>query len=588
VRRLADTTRRKSGALLSITALCAAAAGLSACGRSPVSAASGGPTATSALPTTPPASRTSVTSPPTSPPTTSPSATTTPPTTAPPVTSPPTTTAPPAKTTPSVQPEATTTFVLDESIGPPQSYTVSVDNLDRDGPYLRLDFTITCRTANVGGCDGEFQFAPPDYDVDNELHVLNTVAGVQLVDPVNAEEYSAVTDRELQPMVAELLPGIDNGQTEDAWATFKAPPTGVHQMDITLPNGGPLIEGVPITSVSTWSPPGPQGPFDRPVTSTDTQGLALPTARLDLDTYTDKGAVKEQQQANRANVTLSSDVLFAFNSARLSPAATHILAGVAKQINSRATGTVSVVGYTDSIGSTSYNLALSKRRAAAVVARIAPLIHGVTLRPSGRGEADPVAPNTNADGSDNPAGRAQNRRVTLTYSLKPPKAPAATKKTTTATPHLAGRPGRTVRFETDAAGQSTDTYRLRVNSLRRDGDLSVMQMKLTCVASSEEQTCQSNWDFTRDPTYEDALNYFNGFQLYDPTSGTTYLVAANSQVLNGPEQTPTPLTTDTNYELTVGESEQVWLYFANPPASSSTMSVQIPSGPRIAGVPLSS
>ena len=34
-------------------------------------------------------------------------------------------------------------------------------------------------------------------------------------------------------------------------------------------------------------------------------------------------------------------------------------------------------------------------------------------RVDGRGEADPVAPNTTADGHDNPAGRQQNRRVEI-------------------------------------------------------------------------------------------------------------------------------------------------------------------------------
>ena len=34
----------------------------------------------------------------------------------------------------------------------------------------------------------------------------------------------------------------------------------------------------------------------------------------------------------------------------------------------------------------------------------------------GYGEADPVAANTNPDGSDNPCGRALNRRVEIHYA----------------------------------------------------------------------------------------------------------------------------------------------------------------------------
>jgi outer membrane protein OmpA-like peptidoglycan-associated protein len=33
------------------------------------------------------------------------------------------------------------------------------------------------------------------------------------------------------------------------------------------------------------------------------------------------------------------------------------------------------------------------------------------MRPQGLGKANPFAPNTNPNGSDNPAGRAKNRRV---------------------------------------------------------------------------------------------------------------------------------------------------------------------------------
>ena len=36
-----------------------------------------------------------------------------------------------------------------------------------------------------------------------------------------------------------------------------------------------------------------------------------------------------------------------------------------------------------------------------------------TLDSQGFGESKPVAPNTNADGSDNPAGRQANRRVEI-------------------------------------------------------------------------------------------------------------------------------------------------------------------------------
>jgi outer membrane protein OmpA-like peptidoglycan-associated protein len=38
------------------------------------------------------------------------------------------------------------------------------------------------------------------------------------------------------------------------------------------------------------------------------------------------------------------------------------------------------------------------------------------LKATGRGESEPVAPNENDDGSDNPEGRARNRRVEFVYA----------------------------------------------------------------------------------------------------------------------------------------------------------------------------
>ena len=52
----------------------------------------------------------------------------------------------------------------------------------------------------------------------------------------------------------------------------------------------------------------------------------------------------------------------------------------------------------------------------AVQAALAPLAPGATFQSTGKGAADPVAPNTNPDGSDNPEGRARNRRVTITFA----------------------------------------------------------------------------------------------------------------------------------------------------------------------------
>ena len=115
-------------------------------------------------------------------------------------------------------------------------------------------------------------------------------------------------------------------------------------------------------------------------------------------------------------VDLKSDVLFDFNKADIKPEAAASLAKVALIIKKKARGRVLIEGHTDSIGTDEYNQKLSERRAEAVRRWLADR-HGINpdiMAIKGWGEARPAAPNTNPDGSDNPAGRALNRRVVIT------------------------------------------------------------------------------------------------------------------------------------------------------------------------------
>jgi OOP family OmpA-OmpF porin len=121
-----------------------------------------------------------------------------------------------------------------------------------------------------------------------------------------------------------------------------------------------------------------------------------------------------QTSGTQTKVTLSADVLFAFGKATLTPAARRTVARVGKRL-SGARGAVRVDGYTDSVGSDAYNLRLSQRRARAVIAALRSSADGGNrFSARGHGEFSPVAPNSEG-GKDNPAGRAKNRRVTISY-----------------------------------------------------------------------------------------------------------------------------------------------------------------------------
>ena len=117
----------------------------------------------------------------------------------------------------------------------------------------------------------------------------------------------------------------------------------------------------------------------------------------------------------RTIVDLPADTLFEFDRADLTPQAATNLAKVAELIRQSPAGAVEVIGHSDGKGDDSYNLKLSQQRAQSVVDWMRGQV-GVRQREFkavGKGEAEPVAPNEAADGADNPAGRAQNRRVVM-------------------------------------------------------------------------------------------------------------------------------------------------------------------------------
>ncbi len=75
---------------------------------------------------------------------------------------------------------------------------------------------------------------------------------------------------------------------------------------------------------------------------------------------------------------------------------------------------VEVGAYTDNIGGDKYNKQLSEARARSIVSYLfSQGINKKRIIAKGYGQSNPVAPNTNEDGTDNPEGRSKNRRAEL-------------------------------------------------------------------------------------------------------------------------------------------------------------------------------
>lgn len=118
---------------------------------------------------------------------------------------------------------------------------------------------------------------------------------------------------------------------------------------------------------------------------------------------------------------LSSDTLFKFNRADLTLAGQQQLAGVLQQIRGASeVQNILIVGYTDRIGRSSYNLELSRRRATAVQRfLVAGGVAESAIKVEARGEQNPLVQCTQRKRAELIVCLAPNRRVELSGSARP-------------------------------------------------------------------------------------------------------------------------------------------------------------------------
>lgn len=117
------------------------------------------------------------------------------------------------------------------------------------------------------------------------------------------------------------------------------------------------------------------------------------------------------KQTERGTLVTFGDVLFQFGKADLQPNGMRNINTLAEYLLQNPDRKVIVEGYTDSVGSASYNQSLSERRAGSVrMALVRAGVDPARIVAQGYGKEYPVA-----DNSSN-SGRAQNRRVEVTIS----------------------------------------------------------------------------------------------------------------------------------------------------------------------------
>lgn len=119
-------------------------------------------------------------------------------------------------------------------------------------------------------------------------------------------------------------------------------------------------------------------------------------------------------EVKKERVIVLRGIEFDFDKSNIRPSSLPIVQKDVAELKSYKNVDIRIVGHTDSKGSDAYNQKLSERRADAVMQYFLQQgVNGDRMSSSGRGESEPVAPNTNPDGSDNPAGRQENRRIEI-------------------------------------------------------------------------------------------------------------------------------------------------------------------------------
>ncbi|WP_433331788.1 OmpA family protein [Spirillospora sp. CA-294931] len=232
-----------------------------------------------------------------------------------------------------------------------------------------------------------------------------------ILDPVGRKLYKPSAPA---PAAESFAPGA----TREMTAEYPALPASAQKVTVLTQGTAGEFTGVPVT-----------GTGDAPGGGQPSGGSGNP---LDLYDITE-GEIKDvTSSGSDVKMNLRSDVMFAFNSAKLSSQAKQILDQAAAEIKQKADPQkrpLTFNGHTDSKGSDQYNLKLSRDRAETVSKELKNRLGG-TFKYSahGKGEAELIA---KEGGKDDAKARARNRRVEISYVVRQ-EAPGATTSTTAA------------------------------------------------------------------------------------------------------------------------------------------------------------
>ena len=233
-------------------------------------------------------------------------------------------------------------------------------------------------------------------------HLSDQIRLFYMVDPKNRQKYTVALDAARQPIASSSTnlrdasgQAVRPGGAVSFWAKLAAPPAEVTTGSLTV-YGAPPFDNLTISGSGTGS-----------------GGSAVAGAVIGLEAaLKDLGA---KVSATEIRIDLSADVLFDFDKAEIKKEAEAELQKLATVIKSHPDAQVTIEGHTDGKGTDAYNNSLSEKRAVAVKTWLTTNVQANAAKIStrGLGKTKPVAHDTKPDGSDDPEGRAKNRRVEI-------------------------------------------------------------------------------------------------------------------------------------------------------------------------------
>ncbi len=416
---------------------------------------------------------------------------------------------------------------------------------------------------------------------------------IPLVDPVGRKVYHPLTDRvgTLGSKPGYYQPGVRYE------TVVYYPPIPADVRTVTAITAGTAGEFTGVPVVDGTGSGGPQAPAAAPG-GTPAPGATVswpvrePSGQVTGSVQDLYGIVEGAERTTAASgsdetVGLRTDVLFAFDSDRLTARAEAVLDDVAAEIREKAdpgTPPVLVEGHTDGKGTHAYNMALSLRRAQAVRGELAARLGGAyRYRTTGRGETEPVA---REGGVNDEEARARNRRVEISYRIRqrtggPASAGAGE------TGAAGGRPapfhaedGETVASRTSTGRPSGQRLRIDVKPFYRDGAYLVAVFDIVNLGPGD---LGAGTGYGGDVAY--IGGWYTAFSVVDPASRTVYrAVRMGPDDPRGPDDYVDPGWA--TFNVKPGTGNRGFFYVPAPPPGVT--SVTFDAGPfgRIDAVPV--